>query len=320
MRRGRPRPGHGRHQRRPAAGRRRGRGGTPAAPARLRRHPQPGRGGDAAAASRWPRRWRRWSPRRTGSGRPAPRGCCSRVATCRAATRRSTCSSARTACGSLRRAPHRHHQHPRHRLQPVLGPGGPAPAAPGLGGDRAGRKTWLTGALAGRGQPRGRPGPRPGAPLPRASGAPRDRSATEMWEATAVLRKAIDDLPFLARPGRRHAAPRDRSPYYLAQDAHYLADYGRVLAAGGRPGGHRRRSAAVGRQRPQPPWPSSASCTSATSATSGRGSGRPPARRTRSYLLSLTTLGCYPVLVAGVLPCFWIYDDVGRRLRARSAT
>ena len=36
-----------------------------------------------------------------------------------------------------------------------------------------------------------------------------------------------------------------------------------------------------------------------------------------SYLLSLTTLGCYPVLVAGVLPCFWIYDDVGRRLRER---
>ncbi|TPJ36573.1 thiaminase II, partial [Mesorhizobium sp. B2-6-6] len=35
-----------------------------------------------------------------------------------------------------------------------------------------------------------------------------------------------------------------------------------------------------------------------------------------SYLLSLATAGNYPVLAAGILPCFWVYDDVGTRLKA----
>ena len=112
---------------------------SPPAPARLRRHPQPGRGGDAAAGAgghvgggdgrpgapapggrRHPGAAQGWPPagRRRG-GRRARR------------PRRGAAAG---------RAPHRHHQHPRHRLQPVLGPGGPAPAAPGLGGDRAGRR------------------------------------------------------------------------------------------------------------------------------------------------------------------------------------
>ena len=47
-------------------------------------------------------------------------------------------------------------------------PGRPAPAAPGLGGDRAGRQDLADRRPRRRGQPRDRPGPRPGAPLPRA--------------------------------------------------------------------------------------------------------------------------------------------------------
>ena len=34
-----------------------------------------------------------------------------------------------------------------------------------------------------------------------------------------------------------------------------------------------------------------------------------------SYLFSLAAAGSYPVLAAGILPCFWIYEDVGRRLK-----
>ena len=98
-----------------------------------------------------------------------------------------------------------------------------------------------------------------------------------MWESTAVLRKAIDDLPFLAGLADG-TLPREVFTSYLAQDAHYLADYGRVLALAAAQAdtaddlllwaGSAQTAVAVER------------CTSATSATSGRGSGRPPARRT----------------------------------------
>jgi thiaminase/transcriptional activator TenA len=36
-----------------------------------------------------------------------------------------------------------------------------------------------------------------------------------------------------------------------------------------------------------------------------------------SYLFSLAAAGCYPALAAGILPCFWIYEDVGSRLKDR---
>jgi len=36
-----------------------------------------------------------------------------------------------------------------------------------------------------------------------------------------------------------------------------------------------------------------------------------------SYLFSLACAGCYPVLGAGLLPCFCVYENVGGRLKAR---
>lgn len=36
-----------------------------------------------------------------------------------------------------------------------------------------------------------------------------------------------------------------------------------------------------------------------------------------NHLLAIAGQGSYPVLAAAVLPCFWIYLDVGRRLYAR---
>src|SRR4051812_48588086 len=50
------------------------------------------------------------------------------------------------------------------------------------------------------------------------------------WRATADIRTAIDALPFVI--GLRDGSlTRERFTYYLAQDAHYLRDYARALAA-----------------------------------------------------------------------------------------
>jgi len=137
----------------------------------------------------------------------------------------------------------------------------------------------------------------------------------DAWEAIAPIRKAIDELPFLA--GLEDGSlPREWFVYYMAQDAHYLADYGRVLAA-------------AGSQATDPDdllfWTRSANATlvverelhSAYVADFAASTRSPTCTAYTSYLFSLAASGCYPALVAGILPCFWIYEDVGRRLKER---
>ena len=142
--------------------------------------------------------------------------------------------------------------------------------------------------------------------------------AQDAWEAIAPIRKAIDELPLLTGI-QDGTLPRDTFAYYMAQDAHYLADYGRVLAAAASQttdadellfwarsahttviverelhATHVADFAAI---------PKSPTCTAYT-----------------SYLLSLAAAGRYPALAAGILPCFWIYEDVGRASRTAWAT
>ncbi len=137
----------------------------------------------------------------------------------------------------------------------------------------------------------------------------------ELWESIGPIRTAIDELPLLT--GMEDGTlPRDVFTYYLAQDAHYLASFGRVLAAAASQSdrseellfwaGSARTTILVERELHAahvPDFealPKSPTCTAYT-----------------SYLFSLAADGCYPALVAGLLPCFWIYDDVGRRLGER---
>lgn len=135
------------------------------------------------------------------------------------------------------------------------------------------------------------------------------------WEATTGIRAAIDAHPFLTGLGDGTLEPQ-RFTEYLAQDALYLAAYARVLAACATQADNVEQVALWGQaaanaitveqvlheshlagHRPDRPSPT---CLAYT-----------------SYLAALSTQGAYPVLVAGLLPCFWIYDDVGCRLRHR---
>lgn len=135
----------------------------------------------------------------------------------------------------------------------------------------------------------------------------------DAWEATADIRAAIDDLPFL-RQLADGSLDREVFRYYLAQDAHYLTDYGRVLAA-------------AGSQASDPDelvfWATSAQTTVLVErqlheshvADIGAWERSPTCTAYTSFLFSLSAGGCYPVLAAGILPCYWIYEDVGRRLK-----
>jgi thiaminase (transcriptional activator TenA) len=135
----------------------------------------------------------------------------------------------------------------------------------------------------------------------------------DAWASIAPLRKAIDELPFLTAL-KDGSLPREWFIYYMAQDAHYLADYGRVLAAAAS------QSTTADELML---WANSAVATvvverqlhAAHVADLEANTRSPTCTAYTSYLFSLAAAGSYPVLAAGILPCFWIYEDVGRRLK-----
>jgi thiaminase/transcriptional activator TenA len=137
----------------------------------------------------------------------------------------------------------------------------------------------------------------------------------DAWESIAPIRKAIDELPFL-NGMEDGSLPRAWFIYYMAQDAHYLADYGRVLAAAASQTTHADELIF---------WARSANMTviverelhAAHVADFAAIPKSPTCTAYTSYLFSLAAAGRYPALAAGIVPCFWIYEDVGRRLKER---
>lgn len=144
------------------------------------------------------------------------------------------------------------------------------------------------------------------------------------WAATAGLRKEIEELAFLVELGDGSLDPAVFR-HYLEQDALYLGEYARSLAllAARAPDGD---AAAF--------WASSALGCGVVErqlhgdllgeellAATGDGepaSASPTCLAYTSYLTATAATASYGVAAAAVLPCFWVYADVGTRL-ARAA-
>jgi len=137
----------------------------------------------------------------------------------------------------------------------------------------------------------------------------------DVWESIAPVRKAIDELPFL-KGMEDGSLPREWFVCYMAQDALYLGDYARVLAAAASQSTDAEELLF---------WTRSANATvmverelhAAHVADFAQSTKSPTCTAYTSYLFSLAAAGRYPALAAGLLPCFWIYEDVGRRLKDR---
>jgi hydroxymethylpyrimidine/phosphomethylpyrimidine kinase len=161
------------------------------------------------------------------------------------------------------------------------------------------------------------------------------RLSERWWQGIDDVRTAIDDLEFIT--GLRDGTlPRESFRHYLTQDALYLAEYSLALTR-------------AGVLAPTPEerdfWAASAAnClavelelhrdwlsptgAAGVQASALRQVALPaelpvalpavlPTRVTTAYLnhLFVTAAGdSYPVLVAALLPCYWIYQDVGERL------
>ncbi|MFI8414733.1 bifunctional hydroxymethylpyrimidine kinase/phosphomethylpyrimidine kinase [Paeniglutamicibacter gangotriensis] len=131
------------------------------------------------------------------------------------------------------------------------------------------------------------------------------------WERISPIRTAIDELGFIRtlQDGSLDAADFED---YLGQDAIYLRGYARAMS---------RAAALAPDTESQRFWAAAASsCLEEELALHrGRLAGPlpEPSPSTIAYLNHLVAdADHYPVLVAAVLPCFWIYQDVGTRLAA----
>lgn len=136
----------------------------------------------------------------------------------------------------------------------------------------------------------------------------------DWWADVADVRRGIDELPFI-RALADGTLARDDFEYYLAQDAIYLGEYSRVLAT----------AASMAPDAPEQAfWARGAhTCIAveaelhrdwlagASAALSERG---PVTTAYLDHLLATAARGDYAVLAAAVLPCYWLYDDLGRRL------
>lgn len=142
-----------------------------------------------------------------------------------------------------------------------------------------------------------------------------------LWEEAAGVRAEIGELDFVQALG---AGSLDRKSFdfYLAQDAVYLRGYARVLA---------RASELAPTFEEQVFWAKSAHDALATEmelhtswlpGDTGAGPSTAAAPVTRGYLEHLLGTAAagngsseYERLVGAVLPCFWIYADVGASIR-----
>lgn len=134
------------------------------------------------------------------------------------------------------------------------------------------------------------------------------------WEGIADTRAAIDELDFVRQLGEGSLAA-EPFTWYLAQDALYLRDYSRALAAA---------STLAPTPAEQAFWAGSAHQSIVTELELHAGwlpndgvFDATASATTTAYvdhLLAAATRGAYGELIAALLPCFWVYVDVGSRL------
>ncbi|ADG74534.1 phosphomethylpyrimidine kinase [Cellulomonas flavigena DSM 20109] len=180
-------------------------------------------------------------------------------------------------------------------------------------------KEWLTGAIAAGEALAVGSGRGPVDHLHHAPGLGARPFSAEAWDHVADLRAACDDLPFVR--GLADGTLRvEEFEQYLYQDALYLAQYSRVLA---------RASQLATEPAAQAFFARGASrCLEVETrlhedrlARAGHRWSGPASTATTAYvdhLLAVAATGSYAEVVAAVLPCYWLYADIGARVLARA--
>ncbi|WP_297102835.1 TenA family protein [Tessaracoccus sp.] len=142
----------------------------------------------------------------------------------------------------------------------------------------------------------------------------------EAWDATAGIRARIDCLPLLVELADGTLAPA-RFVEYLVQDDFYLRGYARALAmlASRAPSLEAAgfwAASAGGAVAAEREMHGSLLGDPVLAAMPRSGQPSPTTRAYSAMLQAATAYEPYAVGVAAVLPCFWVYAEVGRALAA----
>ena len=145
-----------------------------------------------------------------------------------------------------------------------------------------------------------------------------------LWNANQALFQSTLELPFNQELAAGTLSQK-RFRHYMIQDAHYLVAYGRALAVTAAKSDNAEgvvqfanaaneavvveRALHGGFMRDFGITPEQFAATPLT----------PACHHYTSYLLATAWSASYPVAAAALLPCFWIYAEVGRDIHARSA-
>eukprot|EP01060_Flectonema_neradi_P011548 TRINITY_DN18600_c0_g1_i1.p1 TRINITY_DN18600_c0_g1~~TRINITY_DN18600_c0_g1_i1.p1 ORF type:complete len:308 (+),score=47.01 TRINITY_DN18600_c0_g1_i1:31-924(+) len=152
------------------------------------------------------------------------------------------------------------------------------------------------------------------------------RPITElMWEAASDVIKDIDNHEFLTKL-LDSSLPIEAFQYYIQQDAMYLEDFGRALAALAFRSTNNEdtstlldfsKSTIFVESAMHQKWLESPSWKNAPAFNATGGRKDPVNALYTSFLLKSVSVDSWEVGAAAVTPCFWIYLHVGKRLLAQ---
>ncbi|MBO9725696.1 MAG: thiaminase II [Novosphingobium sp.] len=146
-----------------------------------------------------------------------------------------------------------------------------------------------------------------------------------IWDEIAPLRRAILAQPFLSELADGSLAP-ESFRHYIVQDSLYLAEYARALAiaAARAPTATARLEfsdgAKVAVQVEEALHQAFFAQFGVTSEMAHDSEASPACLGYTSYLASLAATRSYEELIAGILPCFWVYWEVGCAIKPRAAS
>ncbi len=142
-----------------------------------------------------------------------------------------------------------------------------------------------------------------------------------LWTDIAPLRANIRAHPFLTDLAAG-TLPREAFQQYIQQDSLYLAEYARVLAiaAARAPDAAARLEFSGGASvAVQVEQALHQNFFSQFDIAPGHAEASPTCLNYTGYLITLAATRTYEELVAAILPCFWIYWEVGCEVKLRSA-
>ncbi|UOM35974.1 TenA family protein [Acuticoccus sp. I52.16.1] len=144
------------------------------------------------------------------------------------------------------------------------------------------------------------------------------------WARNEVAYETIRTMPFNAELAEG-TLPRSTFEHYIVQDAHYLIGFGRALAIAAAKAPHPDRivqftdaakEAIVVERALHGAFLEEWGIDAATFADMHVS---PACHHYVSYLIATAFAEPYEILLAALLPCFWIYAEVGRDIHARAA-